>query len=71
MKIYTFEILTLSNKWKPVFCRSGNSTDKETGCSVIACNTARPYRTWGKDNAEKDLAYFTKFAGEGRVRIAQ
>ena len=35
MKKFTFEILTLAGEWKPVFCRSTNSTDPETGCSVI------------------------------------
>jgi hypothetical protein len=69
MKKFTFEILTLAGDWKPVFCRSMNSTDPETGCSIIACRDAKPYATYGTDAAKADQDYFSRFAGADRIRI--
>lgn len=71
MKKFTFEILTLAGEWKPVFCRSGNSIDPETGCSVIACQNAKPYAAYGVKTAKKDQEYFARFAGADRIRIAK
>lgn len=71
MKKYTFEVITITGEWKPVFCRSGNSIDPETGSSVIACSpSGRPFECYGEEAAQDSLAYFSRFAGLGKVRIA-
>ena len=67
---YTFEVLTLAGEWEPLFCRSLNSTDPETGSSLIACKTAKPYACYGQTGAAENLAYFARHGGADRVRIA-
>ena len=62
-----FQILCKDGAWRYVFCRSGNSTNPQTGSSIIPTDDRdKAYVAHSQAQADKDLAYFVAH-GNGRI----
>lgn len=58
------QIQDLKGNWRFIFCKSGNSSSKETGSSVIPTDDKKKALYSDGDN----LAYFTRHANGRPVR---
>ena len=72
MQSTRFQILCADNLWRYVFCRSLNGSNQLTRSSVIPTETrAKAYVSYGAEQPDKDLVYFTEHANGRTVRTEQ